>query len=83
MPPSHAIGVFISPQRSELMKPDKSPDDASFPGSMESAGPSADCTALRAQAELVEALARLVLDSVAKADDGERPGEQRPQTQRA
>ena len=65
------------------MKPDKRPDEASFPGSMEPAGPSADCTAFRAQAELVEALARLVLDSVAKADDGDRRGERRAQTKRA
>lgn len=64
------------------MKPDKRPDDALFPGSMESADPSTVLSALRAQAELVEALARLVLDSVAKADDGERHGERHTQTKR-
>lgn len=50
------------------MDPNKRQTDDSFPGSMEMAGPSPDCMAYRAQAELVEALARLVLDSVAKTE---------------
>ena len=58
------------------MKPDKGQDQAAtFPGSMEAGAASGDRAVRRAQAELVEALARLVLDSVAKANDGERHGE--------
>jgi hypothetical protein len=50
-------------------------DDATIRGSMEMAGASDQSGAYRAQAELVETLARLVLDSVAKANDDERHGE--------
>lgn len=50
-------------------------DDATIPGRMEMAGASDQKIAYRAQAELVETLARLVLDSVAKANGGERHGE--------
>jgi hypothetical protein len=58
------------------MKPDKGQDqDAAFAGSMETGAASGNVAACRAQAELVEVLARLVLDSVAKANDGERHGE--------
>lgn len=58
------------------MKPNKrQDDDATIPGSMEMAEASDQSVAYRAQAELVETLARLVLDSVAKANDGERHGE--------
>jgi|LakMenEpi03Aug12_release.lakeMendotaPanAssembly.Ray.scaffolds.fasta_scaffold3030144_1 hypothetical protein len=60
------------------MEPDKRQNDDSFPGSMEMAGPSPDCTAYRAQTELVEALARLVLDSVAKTE--QLPGNTREKT---
>jgi hypothetical protein len=49
------------------MKPDDGQDqDAAFPGSMEAGAASGNIAACRAQAELVEALARLVLDSVSK-----------------
>ena len=58
------------------MKPDKTQDDdATIRGSMEMAGTGDQSGARRAQAELVETLARLVLDSVARANDGERHGE--------
>jgi hypothetical protein len=57
------------------MKPDKRPvNDAVIPGSMEVGTASGNIAACRAQAELVEALARLVVDSVAKTNDGERDG---------
>lgn len=66
------------------MKPDKGQhQDATFLGSMEARGASGDIAACRAQAELVEALARLVLDSVAKANDGERHGKPQAETPRA
>ena len=57
------------------MEPDKRHNDDPFPGSMEITGPRPDCTAYRAQTELVEALARLVLDSVAKTAHGDHHGE--------
>jgi hypothetical protein len=66
------------------MKPDKGQDqDATFPGSMETGAASGNVAACRAQAELIEALARLVLDSVAKANDGERHGEAQARETRA
>jgi hypothetical protein len=43
-------------------------DDATIRGSMEMAGACDQSVAYRAQAELVETLARLVLDSVAKSE---------------
>lgn len=65
------------------MEPNKRQNDDSFPGSMEMAGRSPDCMAYRAQAELVETLARLVLDSVAKTKHGDRYGESTSETPRA
>lgn len=65
------------------MEPNEKQKDGSFPGSMEMAIPSPDSTAYRAQAELVEALARLVLDSVAKTKHGDRHGEPKSETPRA
>ena len=66
------------------MKPDKGQDqDSAFPGSMETGAASGNIAACRAQAELVEALARLVLDSVAKTNDGERHGKPQARTSRA
>lgn len=66
------------------MKPDKGQDqDAAFPGSMEAGAASGNIAACRAQAELVEALARLVLDSVAKANDREQHGEAQARDTRA
>ena len=66
------------------MKPDDGQDqDAAFPGSMEAGAASGNRAVCRAQAELVEALARLVLDSVAKANDRERHGEAQARTPRA
>jgi hypothetical protein len=51
------------------MKPNKrQDDDATIPGSMEMAWACDQSVACRAQAELVETLARLVLDSVAKGE---------------
>ncbi len=64
------------------MEPNKRQNDDSFPGIMEMAGPSPDCMAYRAQAELVETLARLVLDSVAKTKHGDRDGEPTSETPR-
>jgi hypothetical protein len=65
------------------MKPDKGQDqDAAFPGSMEVGAASSNIAACRAQAELVEALARLVLDSVVKTNDGERHGKPQAGTPR-
>jgi hypothetical protein len=83
MPPSHAIGSLF-PTRREHMKADEGQDqDAAFPGSMEAGAASGNIAACRAQAELVEALARLVLDSVAKTNDGERNGKPQAGTPRA
>jgi hypothetical protein len=66
------------------MKPDKQQDQvAAFPGSMEAGAASGDRAVRRAQAELVEALARLVLDSVAKTNDSERYGKPQAGTPRA
>ena len=66
------------------MKPDKGQDQAAtFPGSMEAGAASGDRAVRRAQAELVEALARLVLDSVAKTNDSERHGKPQVGTPRA
>jgi RNA:NAD 2'-phosphotransferase (TPT1/KptA family) len=66
------------------MKPDKQQDQvAAFPGSMEAGAASGDRAVRRAQAEMVEALARLVLDSVAKTNDSERYGKTQAGTPRA
>lgn len=65
------------------MAPDKRQNDDSFPGSIEMAGPGPDSMAYRAQTELVETLARLVLDSVAKTKHGDRHGESKSETPRA
>jgi len=65
------------------MEPNERQNDDSFPGSMDMPGPETACTAYRAQTELVEALARLVLDSVAKTKHGDRHGEPRSETPRA
>lgn len=65
------------------MEPNKRQNDDSFPGSMDMPGPETACTAYRAQAELVETLARLVLDSVAKTKHGDRHGEPQSEAPRA
>jgi hypothetical protein len=66
------------------MKPDKGQDqDAEFPGNMEAGAASGNRAVCRAQAELVEAMARLVLDSVAKTNDSERHGKPQAGTPRA
>ena len=65
------------------MAPDKRQNDDSFPGSIEMAGPGPDSMAYRAQTEMVETLARLVLDSVAKTKHGDRHGESKSETPRA
>ena len=77
-----AIGFLIL-QRSDHMEPNERQNDDSFPGSNEMAGPSPDCMAYRAKTELVETLARLVLDSVAKTKQGDRHGEPKSETPRA